>query len=149
MTICILFTLCSDYNYDNMYHQVPFTIGTVSPGTGWNIDKEAIRVGRSGIVGDWWKELRVKIILEIPSNMLDGGVYLWCDAVKLTCVSTDPSISLQKNELDPSVYSVSTSEGSSISELNLFFETTDLHQLDLSSHRDGGGLHIEVFTMIV
>ena len=93
MTICILFTLCSDYNYDNMYHQVPFTIGTVSPGTGWNIDKEAIRVGRSGIVGDWWKELRVKIILEIPSNMLDGGVYLWCDAVKLTCVSTDPSIS--------------------------------------------------------
>ena len=132
-----------------MYHQVPFTIESVSPGTGWNIDKEAIRVGRSGIVGDWWKELRVKIKLEIPSDMLEGGVYIWCDAVKLTCVSADPSALLEKNEMDPSVYNVSTLEGVSISELTLLFETTDLHQLDLSSYRDGGGLHIEVFTMIV
>ena len=132
-----------------MYHQVPFTVESLAPGTGWNIDKEAIRVGRSGIVGDWWKELQVKVKLEIPSNMLEGGLYLWCDAVKLTCVSTDESVTFEKDDVHPTIYRVKSPDACSISELNLFFETTDLHQLDLSTYRDGGGLHIDTLTMIV
>ena len=144
----LLITPIVDYNCCNMYHRVPFTIQEVGPATGWNIDKEAIRVGRSGLVGDYWKELHVRLKLEIPSDMLDGGIFLWCDAVKLDCISTDPDVVFFKDQLDPSIYTVSTSGEKSISELKILFESTDLHQLDISTFRDGGGLHIDIFTMI-
>ena len=41
-------------------------------GTGWNLNAEHMRFGRSGIVGSWWKELYVEIKFSQPVAI--GGI---------------------------------------------------------------------------
>ena len=122
-----------DYTYDNMYHQVPFIIQRTSA-TGWKLEKDALRVGRSGLVGDWWKELQIALELEIESAALDGGLFVWTDAVALPLTSSDLSVELVRDEFNPNLYKVLSAH--SVTSLNLLYADTDLHKTEgLSTYR--------------
>ena len=149
-----------DYAYDNMYHQVPFKIDHCTS-TGWNIHKEAIRVGKSGIVGDWWKELTVVLDLVVPLDLLEHGLYIWCDCVKFDIMNPNydnDNLEYKRDSFIDNLWFVNrnfTTDNSNIgleeiTQLHLLFPSTDLHQSEsLSTFRDGGGVHIELFTPIV
>ena len=79
-------------------------------------------------------QLHIHLELEIESAALDGGLYVWVDAINLPLASTDPSVELLKDEINPNLYKVLSAE--SVRVLKLYFAETDLHKTEgLSTYR--------------
>ena len=125
-------------------NRVSFSVVAES-NVGWNIDADAVRIGKSGLVGPWWKELTLQFTLDSPVTTI------WTDAVSIAGdmkvstvvdgeVSTDVTASVIPDF--PELYLLSEEVSGTI---QITFPSTDFKSLNgLSSYRDGGGLHIDL-----
>jgi len=153
--------ILEDYPVHGSLHMVEYGI-TSCNSTGWGKSPEHIRLGKCGLVGDYWKELCIEVSFEGPV------VGFWTDAVdldsELTVIErgTGCSLPFRRLALAAGTQKVHAGAGSAAASrvsaccmfssgsvhsgcLKFEWNSTDLHRLNgLSTNRDGGGLHLEL-----
>jgi len=113
-------------------------------GTGWNLNAEHMRFGRSGIVGSWWKELYVEIKFSQPVAI--GGIKTDSSEelpYKVECLTKAGVWEVVKENCRGTTRLDSTVMTRAV---KLSWMDTDMHKLGgLCTMRSGGGIHAEVW----
>ena len=123
--------------------RVPFEVFT-EPGTvslGWDRDPSNIRIGRVGLVGNFYNDFDLLFHLDTPVSMM------WTDAVNanIDVFQSESSWAYWPRavEASPEFPSLREFEAPLVGDIRVYFKDAGLFDLDsLVSQRDGGGAHI-------
>mmetsp|Transcript_32070 Transcript_32070/g.47182 ORF Transcript_32070/g.47182 Transcript_32070/m.47182 type:complete len:277 (-) Transcript_32070:434-1264(-) len=109
--------------------------------TGWNLPGDNIQFGKTGLVGGWWKELKI----EYKFKTLSIVTGVWSDSIDLPYSVKYLDQDGNWSTLCEACYgSITTLPPTLTDKVQISWQTTDFKQSrGLSTYRSGGGFHAE------